>query len=175
MYAKILNQLKKGNSSIMDYEKLLYLRRIAGERILEFLKEDSFELSIDYLKYIHESIFHDLLESSGVFRTCNLTRSEEILNGDTVIYADYHNIESYLNYDLSRQINKKYSQEEVEKLIKDLAHFTSNIWQTHSFNDENEPLGQQKTYLQKYLQNKGFTDFGKSFFLNEFYNFSIKC
>ena len=24
MYAKILNQLKKGNSSIMDYEKLLY-------------------------------------------------------------------------------------------------------------------------------------------------------
>ena len=30
--------------------------------------------------------------------------------------------------------------------------------------DENEPLGQQKTYLQKYLQNKGFTDFGKSFF-----------
>ena len=61
MYAKILNQLKKGNSSIMDYEKLLYLRRIASERILEFLKEDSFELSIDYLKYIHESIFHDLL------------------------------------------------------------------------------------------------------------------
>lgn len=41
--------------------------------------------------------------------------------------------------------------------------------------DENEPLGQQKTYLQKYLQNKGFTDFGKSFFLNKFYNFSIKC
>lgn len=35
---------------------------------------------------------------------------------------------------------------------------------THSFIDENEPLGQQKTYLQKYLQNKGFTDFGKSFF-----------
>ena len=49
MYAKILNQLKKGNSSIMDYEKLLYLRRIASERIIEFLKEDSFELSIDYL------------------------------------------------------------------------------------------------------------------------------
>lgn len=45
----------------------------------------------------------------------------------------------------------------------------------HPFRDENEPLGQQKTYLQKYLQNKGFTDFGKSFFLNEFYNFSIKC
>lgn len=35
---------------------------------------------------------------------------------------------------------------------------------TQFIDDENEPLGQQKTYLQKYLQNKGFTDFGKSFF-----------
>lgn len=35
----------------------------------------------------------------------------------------------------------------------------------HPFGDENEPLGQQKTYLQKYLQNKGFTNFSKSFFL----------
>lgn len=35
----------------------------------------------------------------------------------------------------------------------------------HAIGDENEPLGQQKTYLQKYLQNKGFTNFGKSFFL----------
>jgi len=34
----------------------------------------------------------------------------------------------------------------------------------HPFKDENEPLGQQKTNLQKYLQNKGFTDFGKSSF-----------
>ena len=121
----------------MDYEKLSYLRRIAGERILEFLKEDSFELSIDYLKYIHESIFHDLLESSGVFRTCNLTRSEEILNGDTVIYADYHNIESYLNYDLSRQINKKYSQKEVEKLIKKSevrkTFLNSDFYKNHLF------------------------------------------
>ena len=36
--------------------------------------------------------------------------------------------------------------------------------QIYLSSDENEPLGQQKTYLQKYLQNKGFTDFGKSFF-----------
>ena len=34
----------------------------------------------------------------------------------------------------------------------------------HPFYDGNEFLGQKKIYLQKYLQNKGFTDFGKSFF-----------
>ena len=44
------------------------------------------------------------------------------------------------------------------------------IIKNHVFIDGNGPLGQQKTYLQKYLQNKGFTDFGKSFFLNIRYN-----
>lgn len=34
----------------------------------------------------------------------------------------------------------------------------------HPFWDENKLLGQQETYLQKCLQNKGFTDFSKSFF-----------
>ena len=35
MYAKILNQLKKGNSSIMDYEKLLYDFECRGLKFAE--------------------------------------------------------------------------------------------------------------------------------------------
>ena len=48
--------------------------------------------------------------------------------------------------------------------IEDVIDFHYKFELIHPFGDENEPLGQQKTYLQKYLQNKGFTDFGKSFF-----------
>ena len=43
-------------------------------------------------------------------------------------------------------------------------NYTESSYTYHALTDENEPLGQQKTYLQKYLQNKDFTDFGKSFF-----------
>lgn len=50
------------------------------------------------------------------------------------------------------------------KTILDIIDFHVRFEKIHPFQDENEPLGQQKTYLQKYLQNKGFTDFGKSFF-----------
>ncbi len=50
------------------------------------------------------------------------------------------------------------------KTILDIIEFHVRFEKIHPFQDENEPLGQQKTYLQKYLQNKGFTDFGKSFF-----------
>lgn len=66
-------------------------------------------------------------------------------------------------------------EEEIEKLLngynskinitlEDIIDFHFKLKRIHPFGDENEPLGQQKTYLQKYLQNKGFTDFGKSFF-----------
>lgn len=48
--------------------------------------------------------------------------------------------------------------------LEDIVEFHVRFEKIHPFADENEPLGQQKTYLQKYLQNKGFTDFGKSFF-----------
>lgn len=51
---------------------------------------------------------------------------------------------------------------EVE--LKDIIDFHVRFEEIHLLSEENEPLGQQKTYLQKYLQNKGFTDFGKSFF-----------
>ena len=48
--------------------------------------------------------------------------------------------------------------------LEDIIDFHVKFERIHPFVDGNGPLGQQKTYLQKYLQNKVFTDFGKSFF-----------
>lgn len=67
------------------------------------------------------------------------------------------NLEDYINE----------NEDEVDPLIK-IALIHYQFESIHPFYDENEPSGQQKTNLQKYLQNKGFTDFGKSFFLNKF-------
>lgn len=67
------------------------------------------------------------------------------------------NLEDYINE----------NDDEVDPLIK-MALIHYQFKSIHPFYDGNESLGQQKTNLQKYLQNKGFTDFGKSFFLNKF-------
>ena len=62
-------------------------------------------------------------------------------------------------------IYQSFAGKEIYKSVEEKgANFLYLIVKNHVFADENEPLGQQKTYLQKYLQNKGFTDFGKSFF-----------
>lgn len=87
------------------------------------------------------------------------------------------NIETSLPSNVKRNMEDllKWYNNIPSKTLEDIIEFHVRFEKIHPFQDENEPLGQQKTYLQKYLQNKGFTDFGKSFFLNEFYNFSIKC
>ena len=66
-------------------------------------------------------------------------------------------------------LNKYNSKTNIT--LEDIIDFHYQFERIHPFGDENEPLGQQKTYLQKYLQNKGFTDFGKSFFLKKILQF----
>ena len=133
-------------------------------RIVELLNLDNFELSVDYLKYVHKYLFQDIYEFAGEFRKINFSKHEKILNNDSVAYGDFKTLIESLEYDISLEKNKNYNDMPIVEVIKNITDFTSSIWQVHPFRDENEPLGQQKTYLQKYLQNKGFTDFGKSFF-----------
>ena len=99
-----------------------------------------------------------------MFRKINFSKHEKILYNDSVAYGDFKTLIESLEYDISLEKNKNYNDMPIVEVIKNITDFTSSIWQVHPFRDENEPLGQQKTYLQKYLQNKGFTDFGKSFF-----------
>ena len=86
------------------------------------------------------------------------------------------NIETSLPSNVKRNMEDllKWYNNIPSKTLEDIIEFHVRFEKIHPFQDENEPLGQQKTYLQKYLQNKGFTDFGKSFFKKKFYNFSIK-
>ena len=53
-------------------------------RIVELLSVDNFELSVDYLKYIHKYLFQDAYEFAGEFRNINFFKHEIILNNDSV-------------------------------------------------------------------------------------------
>lgn len=133
-------------------------------RITEILSDKSFNFNPTELISIHQRLFSGVYKHAGKIRDYNIEKEEWVLKGDTVIYASYETIMDSLQYDFEQEKNFSYKDLSLEESIKHLCRFTSNIWQVHPFCDENEPLGQQKTYLQKYLQNKGFTDFGKSFF-----------
>ncbi len=126
------------------------------------------ELSIDMIKK-----FHYILKDG------TLTESEK----SWFNVGEFKKLKNYVgNIETSLPDNVSSDMEDLllwyhnltNITLEDIIEFHVKFLEIHPFQDENEPLGQQKTYLQKYLQNKGFTDFGKSFFKKNFYNFSIK-
>ena len=102
-------------------------------RIVELLDQDNFELSVDYLKYIHKYLFQDVYELAGEFRKIDFSKNERILNNDSVVYGDCKILTESLEYDISLEKEKNYKGMSIVEVIKNIADFSSNIWQLHPF------------------------------------------
>lgn len=136
--------------SIADCQKI----NIASKRIIELINNNDFSFEIETLQNIHIYLFHDIYDFAGQFRLCNLTKKEPIINNETVIYADYHEIKNLLNYDFSVEKEKNYQNLALDKKVKNLAKFTSNIWQIHPFRDGNTRT--IAVFMIKYLSMLGY-------------------
>lgn len=131
---------------------------IVATRIVSIINDRSFRFSPVYLKTIHKKLFSgvfpkDLEKYIGVFRDCNLTKNEPILNGRSVIYADYSSIEDFLEYDFNIESNKSYKDISKLDFVKNIAKFTSSIWQIHPFREGNTRT--IAVFIIKYLNSKG--------------------
>lgn len=135
---------------IADCQKI----NIASKRIIELINNNDFSFEIETLQNIHIYLFHDIYDFAGQFRLCNLTKKEPIINNETVIYADYHEIKNLLNYDFSVEKEKDYQNLALDKKVKNLAKFTSNIWQIHPFRDGNTRT--IAVFMIKYLSMLGY-------------------
>ena len=126
----------------MDYNKLIELRAIVSNRIADILENNNdFELSIKTLTSINEFLFKGIYYNSGTFRKYNIEKAEDILNGRSIDYHDYHTIPTYLRFIIQDEKKIDYNKlNEEEKVIK-IAKLASNIWLTHPFVDENVSLG----------------------------------
>ncbi len=153
----------------MKYEPNLSVeRKNIAKKIDKFLMIDDFRFDIDYLMAIHKYLFNGVLPNAGNFRDCNLARRETILNGKSLVYADYKKIPLYLRYDFDEEGKKKYNNMTSDDFIKNIANFTLKLWLTHPFRDGNTRT--VSVFIQKYLMSLGceinrdiFEDSGKYF------------
>lgn len=122
---------------------------LVATRIVELLEEDNFELTVNYLKYIHEYLFKDVYEFAGEFRKIDFSKHEIILNNDSVSYGNSKTLEQSLEYDISRELDKDYSKMNIVDVIKNITNFSSNIWQTHPFREGNTRT--TALFIEKYL------------------------
>ncbi len=127
---------------------------IVSTRIAQILEDDSFGFSPITLRNIHRYLFKDIYDFAGNYRECNITKKEKILNGETVKYVNYQDIESYFDYDFKEEKKFDFSKLNEEELIMHIAKFTSSIWQVHPFREGNTRT--TAVFIQKYLNNMGF-------------------
>ena len=93
-------------------------------RIAQLLEDKSFGFSPITLKNIHKYLFKDIYDFAGNYRIYNITKKEDILNGDTIKYVNYQDIESYFDYDFKGEKNFDYS-----KLNNDELNILQNLLQ----------------------------------------------
>ncbi len=122
-------------------------------RIVELLDENYFELSVDYLKYVHRYLFQDVYEFAGEFRKIDFSKHEKILNNDSVAYGDCKTLKESLEYDISLEKEKNYKDMNVVEVIKNIAKFSSSIWQVHPFREGNTRT--TALFIEKYLISLG--------------------
>lgn len=123
-------------------------------RIVELLDKDNFELSVDYLKYVHKYLFQDVYDFAGQFRTIDFSKYERILNGDSVAYGDSKTLKESLEYDISLEKEKNYKEMSIVEVINNITKFSSSIWQVHPFREGNTRT--TALFIEKYLISLGY-------------------
>ena len=168
---KLLEENVSGNLTIKQVEEELreyYIEKdkkqelnhnelecdFVSTRIVELLQIDNFELSVDYLKYIHKYLFQDVYEFAGEFRNIDFSKHEKILNNDSVAYGDCKALKESLEYDISLEKEKNYKDMSVVEVINNITKFSSSIWQVHPFREGNTRT--TALFIEKYLISLGF-------------------
>ena len=168
---KLLEENVSGNLTIKQVEEELreyYIEKdkkqelnhnelecdFVSTRIVELLQIDNFELSVDYLKYIHKYLFQDVYEFAGEFRKIDFSKHEKILNNDSVAYGDCKTLKESLEYDISLEKGKKYKEMNIVEVINNITKFSSSIWQVHPFREGNTRT--TALFIEKYLISLGY-------------------
>ncbi len=128
---------------------------IVSARISDYLSNSSFTLSPETFRSIHEFLFKDIYDFAGKYRKYNLKKKEPVLGGRSVVYADFRNITTLLDYDFKEEKEFSYRQVKDKKgILKRIAVFSSNIWQVHPFMEGNTRT--TALFMECYLNAMGF-------------------
>ena len=130
---------------------------LVSQRIAELLARNTFCLTPSILPKIHEHLFQDLDTETyhpGEFKTERMIKQEEILNGDSVLYADPLTYEMSLNAAFNKEASKVYTTFDADEL-KSFCHTIAFLWQVHPFYEGNTRT--VAVFSEVYLNHLGFS------------------
>ena len=136
-------------------------------RIAELLYEKTFNFSPAQFTSIHRRLFEGIYKLAGRIRDYNITKNEWVLNGETIIYADYTTISETLEYDMRAEREFSYAGLPIDQAIRHLMRFCANLWQIHAFCEGNTRT--TAVFMIKYLRTLGFNVVNDMFAQNSWY------
>ncbi len=140
---------------------------IVSNRIAQIISDDSFTFTVGQLVSIHKRLFDGVYNHAGKLRDFNFIKKEWVLDGRSVIYGDYHDLQSTLEYDFESERKFKYVGLSKDEIIEHLATFVSNLWQIHAFQEGNTRT--TAVFFIKYLRSLGFDVTNDVFAKNAWY------
>lgn len=140
---------------------------IVSVRIAKLLGEKAFQFSPAEWLTIHRRLFEGVFPHAGQIRQYNITKKEWVLKGDTVTYAAWNSIKDTLDYDFATEKQFSYEGLSVERCVKHLAKFASDIWQIHPFCEGNTRAA--AVFMIKYMKTFGFKVNNDAFEKNSWY------
>lgn len=126
------------------------------QRIAELLSRAPFYLAPSFLSEIHRYLFQDLDEASyhpGEYKSERVIKQEDVLNGDSVLYADPLTYDMALQGAFSAEQAKAYSRLEGDEL-DGFCHSLAFLWQIHPFHEGNTRT--VAVFAELYLRHLGF-------------------
>ena len=136
-------------------------------RIAKLVSEDSFTFTVGQLLSIHRFLFAGILEHPGQLRDYNFSKKEWVLDGASVTYGDYRDLEMTLQYDFEQEKKYRYANLSLDQTIEHLAVFVANLWQIHAFEEGNTRT--TAVFFIKYLRSLGFSTTNDTFAKNAWY------
>jgi fido (protein-threonine AMPylation protein) len=126
-------------------------------RIANLLDDTDFNFAPTMLFTIHDFLFRDVYpEIAGKIRKYDITKDEEVLDGDTVCYGFYADIMNTMKYDFDTERAFDYTNLSPAERVEHIAKFISGIWQIHPFAEGNTRT--IAVFAIKYLHALGFDD-----------------
>ncbi|MBQ7344371.1 MAG: Fic family protein [Clostridia bacterium] len=98
-------------------------------------KYDKF--NVETIIDIHRTIFGQIYEWAGEYRTIMMTKPEDVLGGDTVRYAYPKEIKKQLTEAMKEVGKLKRDGNNDRDIVFRLTRIISAIWQTHPFREGN--------------------------------------
>lgn len=126
---------------------------LVASRINQILQSNGFTFSVGQYLSIHYHLFQGIFKFAGQFRDYEISKSEWVLNGDTVQYGSVYSLRDTINYDIEEEKNFDFEVMEAQEFLKHIAKFVANLWQIHIFGEGNTRA--TAVFLIKYLQSFG--------------------